>query len=83
MIKNDLEYIQEMIKKKYSGKYKNISDLSFLLSKDLQISIPTCWRLLRKDDFNFSRKTIKAINKAFPQWDWNKIYLEGEIVDEQ
>ncbi|WP_338631077.1 hypothetical protein [Clostridium baratii] len=81
-MKNDLNYINEIICKKYHNKNDTLTDVCWKLSKDLNMSYTLCWRLLRKDDFNFSRKTIKAINKAFPQWDWNKIYLEGEIIDE-
>ncbi|MGL4572774.1 MAG: hypothetical protein ACRCVJ_17130 [Clostridium sp.] len=73
-MKNDLNYINEIICKKYHNKNGTSTDVCWKLSKDLKMSYTLCWRLLRKDDFNFSRKTISAINKAFPQWDWNKIY---------
>ncbi len=79
-MKNNLNYINEIICKKYHNENDSLADVCRKLSKDLNMSYTLCWRLLRKDDFNFSRKTIKAINKAFPQWDWNKIYLEGEKI---
>ncbi|CUP04896.1 Uncharacterised protein [Clostridium baratii] len=73
-MKNDLNYINEIICKKYHNKNDTLVDVCRELSKDLNTSYTLCWRLLRKDDFNFSRKIISAINKTFPQWDWNKVY---------
>lgn len=72
-MKNDLDYIFSQIKNKYQTD-KGVTDLAMTMSEDLKVSYVHCWRMLRNDQFNFTRNMIEKINKTFPDWDWNKVY---------